>query len=296
MRLPAGAGDRVLEVDLVAAGPRRPATTATTSSRRSRCRSVSPTTSSRRPRCRIRAASRSRSKARPRTCRSAWTTSPRAPPRTSCCAPAVRVTACACVLRKRIPAGAGLGGGSADAAAALVAVRRLLELALDDDELHALALKLGSDVPFCLRGGAAWMRGRGERIEPVDLPSGLPFLVAIPPFRLPTPAVYATWDELGGPRATRAVPRAGTGQAAAPRAEQRPRTRRRGRRAAARRLPGRARGRRRPAGDPRRQRLGLRGARWTAAGACPTSRPRSGRRLRVPVVAAGTVTRGVRVG
>ena len=88
------------------------------------------------------------------------------------------------VLRKRIPAGAGLGGGSADAAATLIAVRRLLELALDDDELHTLATRLGSDVPFCVRGGAAWMRGRGERIEPVELPSGLPFLVAIPPFRL----------------------------------------------------------------------------------------------------------------
>ena len=113
------------------------------------------------------------------------------------------------VLRKRIPAGAGLGGGSADAAATLIAVRRLLELEIDDDGLHKLAAKLGSDVPFCVSGGAAWMRGRGERLEPVELPSGLPFLVAIPPFRLATKAVYAAWDELGGPRATRVVPAPG---------------------------------------------------------------------------------------
>jgi len=114
------------------------------------------------------------------------------------------------VLRKRIPAGAGLGGGSADAAATLVAIRKLLDLDLTDDDLHEVAAGLGSDVPFCLRGGAAWMRGRGELIEPVPLRPGLGFLVALPPFRLATPVVYRAWDELGGPRATREVEARGT--------------------------------------------------------------------------------------
>ena len=110
------------------------------------------------------------------------------------------------VLRKRIPAGAGLGGGSADAAAALLAVRRLLEVDVDDAGLLEIAAEVGSDVTFCLRGGAAWMRGRGELIEPLEWPSGLAFLVAVPPFRLATPDVYRAWDELGGPEATRRVP------------------------------------------------------------------------------------------
>ena len=110
------------------------------------------------------------------------------------------------VLRKQIPVGAGLGGGSADAAAALLAVRRLLDVDVDDATVLALAAEVGSDVSFCVRGGAAWMRGRGEVIEPVDLASGLAFVVAIPPFGLSTPEVYRAWDELGGPRATRAVP------------------------------------------------------------------------------------------
>jgi 4-diphosphocytidyl-2-C-methyl-D-erythritol kinase len=110
------------------------------------------------------------------------------------------------VLRKQIPAGAGLGGGSADAAAALLAVRRLLDIDLDDDALLEVAAGIGSDVAFCLRGGAAWIRGRGEQVEPVTMSTGLGFVVAIPPFRLSTPAVYAAWDELRGPRSRRAVP------------------------------------------------------------------------------------------
>jgi len=108
-------------------------------------------------------------------------------------------------LRKRIPAGAGLGGGSADAAAALVAVRRMLDIDIDDEGLAAIAATVGSDVPFCLWGGAAWMRGRGEILERAPLPSGLHFLVAVPPLRLSTAAVYAAWDELGGPQATRSI-------------------------------------------------------------------------------------------
>lgn len=110
------------------------------------------------------------------------------------------------VLRKHIPAGGGLGGGSADAAAALLAVRELLEVDIDDAGVMALAAEVGSDVPFCVRGGAAWMRGRGEIVEPITLPTGLAFVVAIPPFRLSTPDVYKAWDKLGGPRSQRVVP------------------------------------------------------------------------------------------
>jgi 4-diphosphocytidyl-2-C-methyl-D-erythritol kinase len=107
-------------------------------------------------------------------------------------------------LRKQIPAGSGLGGGSADAAAVLHALDRLLELDLPTDDLAALGATLGSDVPFCVRGGAARMRGRGERIEPFALPA-LHVLTAVPPFAIATPAVYRAWDELGGPASTRAV-------------------------------------------------------------------------------------------
>lgn len=110
------------------------------------------------------------------------------------------------VLRKHIPAGGGLGGGSADAAAALLAVRELLEVDIDDAGVMALAAEVGSDVPFCVQGGAAWMRGRGEIVEPIALPTGLAFVVAIPPFRLSTPDVYKAWDKLGGPQSQRVVP------------------------------------------------------------------------------------------
>jgi 4-diphosphocytidyl-2-C-methyl-D-erythritol kinase len=106
-------------------------------------------------------------------------------------------------LNKRIPAGAGLGGGSADAAAALVAGARLLGLSPD---LAALAAELGSDVPFCLTGGAAWMRGRGELLEPLPPLAPLSLAVVVPPFAISTAAVYAAWDNLGGPHSERAVP------------------------------------------------------------------------------------------
>jgi 4-diphosphocytidyl-2-C-methyl-D-erythritol kinase len=109
-------------------------------------------------------------------------------------------------LRKKIPAGAGLGGGSADAAAAMMAVRRMLDLEVTDAAMLEVGAELGSDIPFCLTGGAAWIRGRGELLERVSLPAGLPYLVAIPPYRLSTPVVYAAWDDLGGPRARRVVP------------------------------------------------------------------------------------------
>jgi 4-diphosphocytidyl-2-C-methyl-D-erythritol kinase len=106
-------------------------------------------------------------------------------------------------LRKQIPAGAGLGGGSSDAAAVL----RLLGHVggVPEARLLELAGELGSDVPFCLHGTPAWMRGRGERLDPVrDVPA-LMLVIAVPPFGCATNDVYRAWDELGAPRASRTI-------------------------------------------------------------------------------------------
>ena len=94
-------------------------------------------------------------------------------------------------LDKRIPAGAGLGGGSADAAAVL------RWAGCDDLEVAA---SLGADVPFCLRGGRARVRGIGELLEPLPFEART-FTLLTPPLEVSTPAVYAAWDELGGPAA-----------------------------------------------------------------------------------------------
>ncbi|MCI0340827.1 MAG: 4-(cytidine 5'-diphospho)-2-C-methyl-D-erythritol kinase [Planctomycetales bacterium] len=94
-------------------------------------------------------------------------------------------------LRKRIPVGAGLGGGSSDAAATLLGLVRLLGLRTPPDELDRIALSVGSDVPYLMRGGGAVCRGRGEKVEPAPCPAGLPLLVAWPRVGLSTAAVYA---------------------------------------------------------------------------------------------------------
>jgi len=94
------------------------------------------------------------------------------------------------LLDKRIPLGAGLGGGSSDAAAALLALNRLWNLGLSDEELAAMALALGSDVPFFLQGGTAIGRGRGERLEPLPPLRRGAFLLVNPGFTVATAWAY----------------------------------------------------------------------------------------------------------
>ena len=71
---------------------------------------------------------------------------------------------------KRIPVGGGLGGGSTDAATALLALNHLWDCRLSVDDLAALGLPLGADVPVFIRGFSAWAEGVGERLTPVELP------------------------------------------------------------------------------------------------------------------------------
>ena len=93
------------------------------------------------------------------------------------------------VVDKQIPSGAGLGGGSADAAA-------VLRWAGYTDTVGAASI--GADVAFCLVGGRAMVRGIGEVVESLPFVEQT-FTVLTPPVHCSTPAVYAMWDDMGGP-------------------------------------------------------------------------------------------------
>jgi 4-diphosphocytidyl-2-C-methyl-D-erythritol kinase len=98
-------------------------------------------------------------------------------------------------LQKNIPMQAGLGGGSSNAAAALLSLRRLWKLRVPDELLHAIAVQLGSDVPFFLVGGTALGLGRGEEVYALEnLPRYWAVLV-IPPFGVATKDAYGWFDE-----------------------------------------------------------------------------------------------------
>jgi 4-diphosphocytidyl-2-C-methyl-D-erythritol kinase len=92
-------------------------------------------------------------------------------------------------LDKRIPVAAGLGGGSADAAAALLGLNRLWGLRWPRAKLETIAVTLGMDVPFFLRGGGALATGRGEQTEPVDV-GGSALVLVNPRFGSSTAEVY----------------------------------------------------------------------------------------------------------
>ena len=104
-------------------------------------------------------------------------------------------------LDKNIPTSAGLGGGSADAAAALGMAGAYFST--ERAVLESIAPRLGSDVPFCLRGGTARVGGRGEIISPLEDLVGFALGLVVPPFEIATPDVFATWDQLDDPAGLR---------------------------------------------------------------------------------------------
>lgn len=95
---------------------------------------------------------------------------------------------------KRIPAQAGLGGGSADAAAVLVALDAICGTELPESVLVGMALGIGADVPFFLKGGAAYVEGIGDIVDPVPPRTDFGLLVVKPPFGVSTKWAYAELD------------------------------------------------------------------------------------------------------
>jgi 4-diphosphocytidyl-2-C-methyl-D-erythritol kinase len=98
-------------------------------------------------------------------------------------------------LKKRIPHGAGLGGGSSDAASTFLALNQLTGTSVPLSKLAEWAGELGSDIPLFLYESASWCRGKGEIVEPLDLPWRDPILLFKPSFSISTPWAYSRWSK-----------------------------------------------------------------------------------------------------
>ena len=93
-------------------------------------------------------------------------------------------------IEKNIPVAAGLAGGSSDAAATLRGLNRLWKLGLTMDELAEIGAEIGSDVSFCVYGGTALAKGRGEKIKHLPPPPKCWVILAKPTIGVSTADIY----------------------------------------------------------------------------------------------------------
>jgi len=97
-------------------------------------------------------------------------------------------------INKVIPVAAGLAGGSSDAAATLRGLNELWGLGLTLDELAELGSEIGSDVSFCVHGGTALAKGRGEKIRKLPAPPACWVVLAKPSIGVSTSEIYRRLD------------------------------------------------------------------------------------------------------
>lgn len=93
-------------------------------------------------------------------------------------------------ILKKIPMGGGLGGGSSNAASTLLGLNQLWDLGLSLDQLAAIGLELGADVPVFVHGQSGFAEGVGEQLKALELPKRW-FAVIKPPVSVPTAAIFA---------------------------------------------------------------------------------------------------------
>lgn len=94
-------------------------------------------------------------------------------------------------IQKRIPVCAGMAGGSSDGAAVLRLLRRLYAPEMSREQLEAIGALVGSDVPYCIRGGTALAQGRGEVLEDLAALPPCWFVICKPAFSISTPELFS---------------------------------------------------------------------------------------------------------
>ena len=98
-------------------------------------------------------------------------------------------------LTKNLPIASGIGGGSADAAAALLALRKLWDVPISNEDMSNLAIKLGADVAICLQRTASIVTGIGEKINPVPILPKFWLVLVNPNLLVSTAEVFAAYKD-----------------------------------------------------------------------------------------------------
>lgn len=94
-------------------------------------------------------------------------------------------------LEKRIPVGSGIGGGSANAATTLIGLNSLYNLGLNDKKLESIAVNIGADVPFFIRGGTQIGQETGGKLSPITKKLEAAVLLVIPRVSISTEWAYS---------------------------------------------------------------------------------------------------------
>ncbi|GAA0823310.1 4-(cytidine 5'-diphospho)-2-C-methyl-D-erythritol kinase [Clostridium tertium] len=97
-------------------------------------------------------------------------------------------------IKKNIPVCAGLAGGSTDAATVLKIMNSLFNINASDEELMILGLRLGADVPYCIKGGTALCKGIGEEVTALKGFKDKVIVLVKPPFGVSTNSVYQEFN------------------------------------------------------------------------------------------------------
>lgn len=98
-------------------------------------------------------------------------------------------------IHKEIPFAAGLGGGSSNAAAVIESLIKILNIKTDEETINRIALSIGADVPFFLKGKPCLATGLGEQLQPINIKSSYHCLIVKPQKGLSTKAVYEVADK-----------------------------------------------------------------------------------------------------
>ena len=100
-------------------------------------------------------------------------------------------------IEKRIPHAAGMAGGSADGAAVIIALNELTQAGLTADRLCDIGVKIGADVPFCIKGGTLLAQGIGDVLNKVKPLRKCYILIAKPDCGVNTAYAYKQFDLCG---------------------------------------------------------------------------------------------------
>ena len=98
-------------------------------------------------------------------------------------------------IDKKIPMQAGLAGGSVDGAGVLKGLNLLYGEPFSQIELEEIGASVGSDIPFCIRGGTAKGEGRGTVLTSLDNMPDCFIVLVKPPIGISTGLAYQQADK-----------------------------------------------------------------------------------------------------